>query len=149
MRRSKVAIMYSPRMSIRLASTGLPAVNPSLSSSLPSDAFQLLLASRKAGPEAEDSLYESQVETVKAWWNTSRYAGIKRPYSAEDVVSKRGSLQQTYASSLMARKLFDLLKERAEAGVRAIATCVVLDVMDLRCSMNICCSSTFTCGRSC
>ncbi|KAJ6151565.1 hypothetical protein N7470_007162 [Penicillium chermesinum] len=45
-----------------------------------------------------------------------RYEGIKRPYSAADVVSKRGSLQQTYPSSLMARKLFNLLNERAAAG---------------------------------
>lgn len=121
LRGSTVAVMYSPRKSLRLTSTRLPAVNPPLSSSLPSDAFQLLPTPGKAGPAAEDSLFESQVETVKAWWNTSRYAGVKRPYSAEDVVSKRGSLQQTYASSLMARKLFNLLKQRAEVGVRTIA----------------------------
>ena len=61
-------------------------------------------------------MFEQQVQDVKEWWASSRYEGIKRPYSAEDVVSKRGSLQQIYPSSLMARKLFSLFKERAAAG---------------------------------
>ncbi|GLI77833.1 mitochondrial 2-methylisocitrate lyase [Penicillium ochrochloron] len=92
-----------------------PAVHPPVSTTLPSDAYQLLSTADKAGP-AEDALYEQQVRDVEAWWNSPRYEGIKRPYSAEDVVSKRGSLQQTYPSSLMARKLFNLLNERAAAG---------------------------------
>jgi isocitrate lyase len=86
-----------------------------VSTALPSDAYQLLPTQQKAGA-AEDALYEQQVRDVQAWWQTPRYEGIKRPYSAADVVSKRGSLQQTYPSSLMARKLFNLLNERAAAG---------------------------------
>ena len=82
---------------------------------LPSDSFQLLSTSEKAG-SAGDALFEEQVQEVKDWWNTPRYEGIKRPYSAEDVVGKRGTLQQTYPSSLMAKKLFNLLKERAAHG---------------------------------
>lgn len=53
---------------------------------------------------------------MRDWWASPRYKGIKRPYSAEDVVSKRGALQQTYPSSLMARKLFNLLEEKAAKG---------------------------------
>ncbi|KAG7008501.1 methylisocitrate lyase [Physcia stellaris] len=102
-------------MSIRPASTRLPDVRPPLSSALPADAFQLLPTSEKAG-SAEDSIFEQQVKDVREWWTSPRYEGIKRPYSAEDIVSKRGALQQTYPSSLMARKLFNLLKERAAAG---------------------------------
>lgn len=98
-----------PRMS------SLPAVHPPVSTTLPSDAYQLLSTADKAGP-AEDALYEQQIRDVEAWWSSPRYEGIKRPYSAADVVSKRGSLQQTYPSSLMARKLFNLLNERAAAG---------------------------------
>ena len=69
----------------------------------------------KAGV-AEEDLFQQEVEAVKAWWTTPRFDGIKRPYTAEDVVSKRGTLQQSYPSSLMARKLFNLLNERAAAG---------------------------------
>ncbi|KAH0541790.1 hypothetical protein FGG08_003745 [Glutinoglossum americanum] len=79
------------------------------------DSFQLLSTSQKAG-QAEDDLFHQQVLDVKQWWASPRYVGIKRPYSAEDVVSKRGSLQQTYPSSVMAKKLFNILKERSAKG---------------------------------
>lgn len=86
-----------------------------MSGVLPSDSFQLLAESSKAG-EAEDALFEEQVKAVKAWWETPRYKDIKRPYTAEDVVLRRGTLQQTYPSSLLARKLFNIFEERAAKG---------------------------------
>jgi len=88
--------------------------NPPVSEVLPADAFQLLTEAKK--PSAENALFEEQIQQVKAWWASERYQGIKRPYTAEDVVSKRGALQQTYPSSLMARKLFNLFQERAAEG---------------------------------
>ena len=93
----------------------LQAVDPPVSTALPGDSFQLLPEASKAG-QAEDALFDEQVQTVNDWWASPRYKGIKRPYSAEDVVSKRGALQQSYPSSLMARKLFNLLEERAAKG---------------------------------
>ncbi|PVH80104.1 isocitrate lyase and phosphorylmutase [Cadophora sp. DSE1049] len=91
-----------------------PLENP-ISAALPSDSFQLLSESQKAGA-AEDALYEQQLKDVEAWWASPRYEGIKRPYSAEAVVSKRGSQLQSYPSSVMARKLFNLIKEREAKG---------------------------------
>ena len=88
---------------------------PPVSRPLPSDGFQLLPEADKAG-EAEDALYEQQVKEVEEWWASDRYKGIKRPYSAEKVVAARGSQLQSYPSSVMARKLFNLLKEREAAG---------------------------------
>jgi len=93
----------------------LPSVDPPVSTALTSDAYQLLPESSKAGA-AEDALFERQVRDVKQWWASERYRGVKRPYSAEDVVGKRGTLQQTYPSSLMARKLFNLFRDRAAKG---------------------------------
>jgi isocitrate lyase len=90
-----------------MSSSALKPVDPPVSTALPGDSFQLL---------PEDALFEEQVQAVKAWWASPRYKGIKRPYSAEDVVSKRGTLPQSYPSSLMARKLFNLLEERAAKG---------------------------------
>ncbi len=95
--------------------SSLPPVEPPVSASLPSDSFQLLSTETKAG-DAEDLLFKQLVEDVKKWWASPRYKGIKRPYTPEDVVSKRGTLQQTYPSSIMARKLFNLLAERAAEG---------------------------------
>lgn len=86
-----------------------------VSAALPSDSFQLLPESEKAGA-AEDALYEQQIKDVEAWWASPRYEGIKRPYSAADIVSKRGSQLQSYPSSVMARKLFNLIKQREAKG---------------------------------
>jgi isocitrate lyase len=91
-----------------------PLKNP-VSAALPSDTFQLLPESQKAGA-AEDALYDQQIKDVEAWWASPRYEGIKRPYSAADVVSKRGTQLQSYPSSVMARKLFNLIKEREVKG---------------------------------
>ncbi|CAK7228519.1 mitochondrial 2-methylisocitrate lyase [Sporothrix bragantina] len=93
----------------------LPAVEPPLSKAFPSDAFQLLPEASKAGA-AEDALYEAQLKEVEEWWASPRFEGIKRPYSAADVVSKRGSQMQQYPSSTMARKLWHLVQERSAAG---------------------------------
>ncbi len=99
----------------RMSSTNPGVLDPPVSTALPSDSFQLLPEASKAG-QAEDALFDAQVQAVNDWWASPRYKGIKRPYSAEDVVSKRGALQQSYPSSLMARKLFNLLEERAVKG---------------------------------
>jgi len=112
---AKVAAQNKPHLTLRFMSGSLPKVIPPLSASLPADAYQLLPVERKVG-QAEDALFEQQIHDVEEWWKTPRFEGIKRPYSAQNVVSKRGSLQQTYQSSLMARKLFNLLKERSAAG---------------------------------
>lgn len=121
-RRSLLASTTPSRLALRSFTCGYPrmsssssAVVPPLSTTLPADAFQLLSTQDKVGL-AEDALYEQQLRDVEAWWSSPRFEGIKRPYSAADVVSKRGSLQQSYPSSLMARKLFNLLNERAAAG---------------------------------
>ncbi|KAK1812055.1 mitochondrial 2-methylisocitrate lyase [Friedmanniomyces endolithicus] len=96
-------------------SSALAPVNPPLTSTHLTDSYHLLPESNKVGA-AEDAIFADQVKQVNEWWSSPRYAGIKRPYSAEDVVSKRRTLQQVYPSSLMARKLFDLLETRSKAG---------------------------------
>ncbi|KAH0029663.1 isocitrate lyase 2, partial [Aureobasidium melanogenum] len=96
-------------------SASIKSIDPPLPSAEPTSSFQLLSTEQKVG-ESEDAVFSDQVEQVQDWWASPRYKGIKRPYSAEDIVSKRGTLQQIYPSSLMARKLFNLLEERAAKG---------------------------------
>ncbi|KAG9533561.1 isocitrate lyase 2, partial [Aureobasidium melanogenum] len=96
-------------------SASIKSIDPPLPSAEPTSSFQLLSTEQKVG-ESEDAVFNDQVKQVQDWWASPRYKGIKRPYSAEDVVSKRGTLQQIYPSSLMARKLFNLLEERAAKG---------------------------------
>lgn len=95
--------------------SALSTVTPPLPSTEASTSFQLLAESSKPGA-AERALYERQIQEVEAWWKTERFEAVKRPYSAADVVSKRGTLMQTYASSVMARKLWNLVKEREREG---------------------------------
>ncbi|KAH8886386.1 isocitrate lyase and phosphorylmutase [Thozetella sp. PMI_491] len=109
--------------------TTLPPVNPPVSTTLPSDSFQLLPVEEKAGA-AEDALYQQQIRDVEAWWASPRFEGIKREYTAADIVSKRGSLQQAYPSSLMARKLWNLIKERGAEG-KPLHTLGVIDPVQM------------------
>jgi isocitrate lyase len=68
-------------------------------------------------PEEEEAILQSETEAIEKWWQSPRWKGIKRPYSARDVATKRGTLEQSYPSSVMAKKLFSLLSERAEQGL--------------------------------
>ncbi len=90
-------------------------INPYSAAFSPADSFQVLPESQKAG-EAEDALYDAQIKEVEAWWSSPRFAGIKRPYTAADVVSKRGTQTIKYPSSVMATKLFNLIREREAKG---------------------------------
>ena len=75
--------------------------------------YQLASPRHKRGP-AEDLFFDERVRMYKDWWMSPRYEGVRRPYTAEDVVSKCGTLHSTAPSSIMARKLFRILKARAE-----------------------------------
>ncbi|KAJ2190111.1 isocitrate lyase 1 [Coemansia sp. RSA 518] len=61
--------------------------------------------------DAEEARFREQVEQVKKWWQSPRFRGISRPYTAESIVSKRGSVQPSYLSDLQARKVFALFEQ--------------------------------------
>ena len=67
-------------------------------------------------PADEDAIFESEVRKVEDWWKKPRWKGVVRPYSAADVVSRRGTLPQSYPSSHQARKLWGLLQEKGSKG---------------------------------
>ena len=94
-----------------------------------SHSFQLKPNHRKGG-HFEDAFFDRQVQDLKQWWAESRWQNIKRPYTPEDVVSKRGSLQHFYPSSTMARKLFNLLDVRAAEG-RPVHTMGAIDPVQM------------------
>jgi len=64
----------------------------------------------------EDAVFDAQVKEVKEWWGQPRWKGTTRPYSAEDIASKRGTLPQTFPSSHQAKKLWGLLQEKGKKG---------------------------------
>ena len=62
--------------------------------------------------DKEDRLYQQDVNAVKKWWTASRWRYTKRPYTAEDIVAKRGNLTIEYPSNVQAKKLWEILEER-------------------------------------
>ncbi|KAG5242081.1 Isocitrate lyase family protein [Salix suchowensis] len=64
----------------------------------------------------EEGRFEAEVAEVQAWWSSERFKLTRRPYSARDVVSLRGSLKQSYGSNDMAKKLWRTLKTHQTNG---------------------------------
>ncbi|QKX63598.1 uncharacterized protein TRUGW13939_10769 [Talaromyces rugulosus] len=61
---------------------------------------------------AEDQKYLDEVNAVKQWWSDSRWRYTKRPFTAEQIVAKRGTLKVEYPSNVQSKKLWKLLEER-------------------------------------
>jgi isocitrate lyase len=56
--------------------------------------------------DAEDQYYQEEVKQLKEW----RYT--KRPFTAEQIASKRGNLPIQYPSNAMSKKLWKNLEEK-------------------------------------
>jgi hypothetical protein len=63
-------------------------------------------------PDVEDELFAQEVAQVKSWWADSRWRQTKRPFTAEQIVSKRGHLKIEYPSNAQAKKLWNILEGR-------------------------------------
>jgi isocitrate lyase len=74
------------------------------------------MANPSVNPDIEDELFRKEVEAVKAWWSDSRWRHTKRPFTAEQIVSKRGYLPVDYASNAQAKKLWKILEHRFEVS---------------------------------
>ncbi|KAJ7212199.1 isocitrate lyase icl, partial [Mycena pura] len=67
----------------------------------------------------ERAAFQQEVAQVEQWWKASaspRFARVTRPYTAAEVVAKRGTLPIQYPSNVLARKLWSLLGEHAKRG---------------------------------
>lgn len=62
--------------------------------------------------DAEEQGYQDDIEAVKQWWTDSRWRYTKRPFSAEQIVAKRGNLKITYPSNDMSKKLWKTVEQR-------------------------------------
>ncbi|KAB8279017.1 isocitrate lyase AcuD [Aspergillus flavus] len=67
--------------------------------------------------EDEDKKYLDDVQAVKAWWTDSRWRHTKRPFSAEQIVAKRGNLKIEYPSNVQSKKLWKILESNFENKV--------------------------------
>jgi hypothetical protein len=75
-----------------------------------------MTANKMAGvsvdPSKEEQIYLDDVAATKKWWSDSRWRYTKRPFTAEQIVAKRGNLKIEYPSNAQAKKLWAILEER-------------------------------------
>lgn len=64
------------------------------------------------GVDAEQAQFEKEVAEVKQWWTDSRWRYTRRAYTAEQIVSKRGTIKIEYPSNTQSKKLWKLLEQR-------------------------------------
>jgi hypothetical protein len=63
-------------------------------------------------PNLEDELFAREVDEVKRWWTEPRWRHTKRPFTAEQIVNKRGNLKIEYPSNAQSKKLWNILEKR-------------------------------------
>ncbi len=59
---------------------------------------------------------EKEIADIESWWSSPRFADVKRPYTASDVVALRPTLKQTYPADEMSAKMWDTLVLCRETG---------------------------------
>jgi isocitrate lyase len=62
--------------------------------------------------DAEERTFQAEVADVKKWWTDSRWRYTKRPFTAEQIVAKRGSITIEYPSNQQSKKLWNILEQR-------------------------------------
>jgi len=67
-------------------------------------------------PDQEEAQYLAEVAAVKKWWTDSRWRFTKRPFTAEQIVAKRGNLKIVYPSNTQSKKLWNILEDRFQNG---------------------------------
>lgn len=70
------------------------------------------MVSPAVDPSREDALFAHEVEEIKKWWSDERWRYTKRPFTAEQIASKRGNLKIEYASNAQSKKLWRILEGR-------------------------------------
>ena len=76
--------------------------------------------------DAEQAAFDAEVKAVKQWWTDSRWRYTRRPFTAEQIVAKRGTIRQYYCNNEMSKKLWDLVENNFQNG-RASFTFGCLD----------------------
>lgn len=73
--------------------------------------------------EDEDRKYQEDVQAVKNWWKDSRWRFTKRPFTAEQIVAKRGNLKIDYPSNVQAKKLWGIVENNFKVRSNHILDC--------------------------
>lgn len=69
--------------------------------------------------DQEEQNFKDEVQAVKQWWTDSRWRYTKRPFTAEQIVAKRGNLAIHYPSNAQSKKLWNMLEGRFKVKLYA------------------------------
>ncbi|EJF57125.1 isocitrate lyase [Dichomitus squalens LYAD-421 SS1] len=64
----------------------------------------------------ERKAFEEEVAQVERWWKDSRWWKTTRPYTAAEVVAKRGTIPISYPSDIQGKKLWRILSGHFQNG---------------------------------
>jgi len=64
----------------------------------------------------EDEMFAKRVELMQKWMDSDRFADVKRPYTAAEVVQLQGTFLQHFHNEKQAMKLFNMCKEHQKNG---------------------------------
>jgi isocitrate lyase len=67
--------------------------------------------------DEEEQKYLQEVENVKQWWSDTRWRYTKRPFTAEQIVQKRGNVKIEYPSNVQAKKLWRIVEDRFKVSL--------------------------------
>lgn len=62
--------------------------------------------------DVEEATFQADIKAIEAWWQDSRWRNTVRPFTAEQIASKRGNLKIEYPSNVQAKKLWEILEDR-------------------------------------
>ncbi|KAK2465207.1 hypothetical protein APHAL10511_002561 [Amanita phalloides] len=68
----------------------------------------------------ERARFAQEVAQVEQWWKSPRFGQVKRPYTAVEVVSKRGTIPIQYPSNIQAKKVWHIFSEHAKRGLPSL-----------------------------
>ena len=78
------------------------------------------MLSTAVDPNVEDQLFAQEVAAVNKWWSEPRWRQTKRPFTAEQIVNKRGHLKIEYPSNTQSKKLWGILEKRFAVGLLSL-----------------------------
>ncbi|KAL1650883.1 isocitrate lyase 1 [Diplodia intermedia] len=62
--------------------------------------------------DAEEQAFQQEVQAIQQWWTDSRWRYTKRPFTAEQIATKRGNLKIQYPSNEQSKKLWRTVEGR-------------------------------------
>lgn len=65
-----------------------------------------------ASTDSEEQQFQQEIKEIEQWWTEPRWRFTKRPYTAEQIASKRGNIKITYPSNVMSKKLWNIVEDK-------------------------------------